>query len=100
MSPSLYLLLYPFYSPLVSTFSPIAQAPDGTVSLNLGWGADTDALMSNAEIPKVLNASVIIHPNQELTSATAPVSSVIRATGCSWSGKKSDLGEGSTLEEA
>lgn len=34
------------------------------------------------------------------TTDNAPVSSTIKATGCTWSGKKSDLGEGSRLEEA
>lgn len=53
-----------------------AQAPDGTVSLNVGWAADTDALMANAEVPTTLNSSVINHPNQELTSATAIVATV------------------------
>lgn len=33
------------------------------------------------------------------TTDASPVSSVIKATGCTWSGKKSDLGEGSTLSE-
>jgi len=34
------------------------------------------------------------------TTDPEPVSSIIRATGCSWSGKKSDIQEGSRLEEA
>lgn len=34
------------------------------------------------------------------TTDASPVSSTIKATGCTWQGKKSDLGEGSTLEEA
>lgn len=33
------------------------------------------------------------------TTDNAPVSSIIRAEKCSWSGKKSDLGEGTRLEE-
>jgi hypothetical protein len=53
-----------------------AEAPDGTVSVDFGWAADTDALMANAEIPTTLNSSVIIHPNTELTSATAIVATV------------------------
>lgn len=53
-----------------------AQAPDGTVSLNVGWAADTDALMSNAEVPIILNSSAINHTNTELTSATAIVATV------------------------
>ena len=53
-----------------------AQAPDGTVSLNLGWAGDADALMSAAEIPITLNGSMIIHPNKELSSATAIIATV------------------------
>ena len=34
------------------------------------------------------------------TTDASPVSSIIRAAGCTWAGKKSDLGEGSRLEEA
>jgi len=34
------------------------------------------------------------------TTDASPVSSIIRAEKCTWSGKKSDLGEGSELEEA
>jgi len=70
------ILTSPALCEIDSVVVKCAEAPDGTVSLNLGWAADTDALMSNAEIPKVLNASVIIHPNQELTSATAIVATV------------------------
>jgi len=53
-----------------------AEAPDGTVSANFGWAADTDALMAAAEVPILLNSSVIIHPNTELTSATAIMATV------------------------
>lgn len=34
------------------------------------------------------------------TTDSEPVSSIIRAENCTWAGKKSDLGEGSRLEEA
>ena len=34
------------------------------------------------------------------TTDASPVNSIIRAENCAWSGKKSDLGEGSELEEA
>lgn len=53
-----------------------SEAPDGTVSLNVGWAADTDALMSNAEVPIILNGSKFNHPNTELTSATVIVATV------------------------
>lgn len=53
-----------------------AQAPDGDLTVDFGWAGDTDALMAAAEVPILLNSSVIIHPNKELTSATAIVATV------------------------
>ena len=43
----------------------------------IGWAADTDALMTNAEVPKTLNSSKFIRfPTSEFTSATALIATV------------------------
>ncbi len=70
------ILTSPALCEIDSVVVKCAQAPDGTFSLNVGWATDTDALMAAAEVPILLNSSVIIHPNKELTSATGIIATI------------------------
>jgi hypothetical protein len=48
-----------------------------TRTVNIGWTADTDALMTDSEVPHTLNGiKVIRFPTGEITTATALIATV------------------------
>jgi hypothetical protein len=53
------------------------QEGSTTATVLLGWSGGTDALMTNAEVPKTLNLFKFIrYPTDEITSATALIATV------------------------